>query len=176
MSAGTRSRAMTATAPESSAILAWSAVTTSMMTPPLSISAMPRLTLPVPVDVPVGEPAAGAVSAGAVVSSGVTVQPRLEGSGDSRHSTAERRPASKPRLSGSRSAAGLPPLAVKRLVVDVLDVGNHAAPVVGLRSRLAVRTQAAGQLGTREDVDHGRRRSGGVAGGEQPTRPAALEH
>ena len=49
MSAGTRSRAMTATAPASSAILACSAVTTSMMTPPLSISAMPRLTRVVPV-------------------------------------------------------------------------------------------------------------------------------
>ena len=49
MSAGTRSRAMTATAPASSAILACSGVTTSMMTPPLSISAMPRFTRAVPV-------------------------------------------------------------------------------------------------------------------------------
>src|SRR5258707_1279452 len=49
MSAGTRSRAMTATAPASSAILAWSAVTTSMMTPPLSIWARPRLAVQVPV-------------------------------------------------------------------------------------------------------------------------------
>src|SRR5512134_3231738 len=49
MSAGTRSRAMTATAPASSAIFACSGVTTSMMTPPLSISAMPRLTRGVPV-------------------------------------------------------------------------------------------------------------------------------
>ena len=49
MSAGTRSRAMTATAPASSAIFACSGVTTSMMTPPLSISAMPRLTRAVPV-------------------------------------------------------------------------------------------------------------------------------
>jgi uncharacterized membrane protein YhiD involved in acid resistance len=49
MSAGTRSRAMTATAPASSAIFACSGVTTSMITPPLSISAMPRLTLAVPV-------------------------------------------------------------------------------------------------------------------------------
>src|SRR6476619_958193 len=49
MSAGTRSRAMTATAPASSAMRACSAVTTSMMTPPLSISAMPRLTRVVPV-------------------------------------------------------------------------------------------------------------------------------
>ena len=48
MSAGTRSRAMTATAPASSAILACSALTTSMMTPFLSCSAMPRLTRCVP--------------------------------------------------------------------------------------------------------------------------------
>ena len=39
---------MTATAPASSAIFAWSAVTTSMMTPPLSISAIPRFTRAVP--------------------------------------------------------------------------------------------------------------------------------
>ena len=49
MSAGTRSSAMTAQAPASSAILACSGVTTSMMTPPLSISARPRLTGKVPV-------------------------------------------------------------------------------------------------------------------------------
>src|SRR4051812_45316292 len=48
MSAGTRSSAITATAPASSAIFAWSGVTTSMITPPLSISAMPRLTREVP--------------------------------------------------------------------------------------------------------------------------------
>src|SRR5687767_1226830 len=49
MSAGTRSNAMTATAPASSAILACSAVTTSMITPPLSISARPVFTLSVPI-------------------------------------------------------------------------------------------------------------------------------
>src|SRR5262245_6669788 len=49
MSAGTLSSAITATAPASSAILAWSGVTTSMITPPLSISAMPRFTRAVPV-------------------------------------------------------------------------------------------------------------------------------
>lgn len=49
MSAGTRSSAMTATAPASSAIFACSASTTSMITPPLSCSAMPRLTRAVPV-------------------------------------------------------------------------------------------------------------------------------
>src|SRR5664280_1602491 len=47
MSAGTRSRAMTATAPASSATLACPASTTSMITPPRSISARPRLTVPV---------------------------------------------------------------------------------------------------------------------------------
>src|SRR4051812_3448117 len=50
MSAGTRSSAITATAPASSAILACSGVTTSMMTPPLSCSAMPRFTRWVPVE------------------------------------------------------------------------------------------------------------------------------
>lgn len=54
MSAGTRSSAMTATAPASSAILACSGVTTSMITPPLSMSAMPRLTRDVPVVCGVG--------------------------------------------------------------------------------------------------------------------------
>src|SRR5262245_25996444 len=48
MSAGTRSSAMTAHAPASSAILACSASTTSMITPPLSISASPLLTRMVP--------------------------------------------------------------------------------------------------------------------------------
>ena len=41
MSAGTRSSAMTAAAPARSAIFACSALTTSMMTPPFSISARP---------------------------------------------------------------------------------------------------------------------------------------
>src|SRR6187397_2979391 len=44
MSAGTRSSAMTATAPASSAMRASSAVVTSMMTPPFSISARPLFT------------------------------------------------------------------------------------------------------------------------------------
>jgi hypothetical protein len=44
MSAGTRSNAITAQAPASSAMRACSGVTTSMMTPPFSISASPRLT------------------------------------------------------------------------------------------------------------------------------------
>ena len=49
MSAGTRSSAITATAPASSAIFACAASTTSMMTPPLSIWAIPLFTLKVPV-------------------------------------------------------------------------------------------------------------------------------
>src|SRR5580700_4750307 len=44
ISEGTRSRAMTAHAPALSAILACSALVTSMMTPPLSISARPTFT------------------------------------------------------------------------------------------------------------------------------------
>ena len=48
MSAGTRSSAITATAPASSAIFACSALVTSMITPPLSISASPTFSLGVP--------------------------------------------------------------------------------------------------------------------------------
>src|SRR4051794_19256332 len=48
MSAGTRSSAMTAQAPASSAIFACAASVTSMITPPLSISASPLLTRIVP--------------------------------------------------------------------------------------------------------------------------------
>ncbi len=44
MSAGTRSSAITAAAPASSATVACAGVTTSMITPPLSISARPALT------------------------------------------------------------------------------------------------------------------------------------
>ena len=53
MSDGTRSSAITATAPASSAILACSALVTSMMTPPLSISASPTLSLSVPISISV---------------------------------------------------------------------------------------------------------------------------
>src|SRR5438552_12087440 len=49
ISAGTRSSAITAHAPASSAIRACSAVVTSMITPPLSISARPLLTRIVPI-------------------------------------------------------------------------------------------------------------------------------
>src|SRR5262245_2007481 len=49
MSAGTRSSAITATAPASSAMRACSAVVTSTITPPLSISARPLLTRIVPI-------------------------------------------------------------------------------------------------------------------------------
>src|SRR3954453_23872256 len=51
MSAGTRSSAITAHAPASSAIFACSASTTSMITPPFSISASPLLTRIVPTSV-----------------------------------------------------------------------------------------------------------------------------
>ena len=64
---------MTATAPASSAILACSAVTTSMITPPLSISAMPRLTRAVPMAVVGAE--SGVLTANSC-SSGVTNETR----------------------------------------------------------------------------------------------------
>src|SRR3954462_2084626 len=56
MSDGTRSRAITAAAPAASAILAWSGVTTSMITPPFSISASPALTRNVAVSRICGHP------------------------------------------------------------------------------------------------------------------------
>src|SRR4029079_5700628 len=49
MSAGTRSRALPPRAPASAAVLACSASTTSMITPPFSISARPLLTRIVPI-------------------------------------------------------------------------------------------------------------------------------
>src|SRR6202521_4368056 len=52
MSAGTRSNAITAQAPASCAIRACSGVTTSMITPPLSICASPALTLNEPFTAP----------------------------------------------------------------------------------------------------------------------------
>src|SRR3990172_911119 len=56
MSAGTRSSAITAHAPASSAILAWSAVTTSMITPPFNICASPFLILKEPVSCSIQPP------------------------------------------------------------------------------------------------------------------------
>src|SRR3954468_11770467 len=56
MSDGTRSSAITAAAPAASAILAWSGVTTSMITPPFSISASPALTRNVAVSRICGHP------------------------------------------------------------------------------------------------------------------------
>ena len=50
ISEGTRSSAITETAPASSATFACSALTTSMITPPRSMSARPRLTRKVPVE------------------------------------------------------------------------------------------------------------------------------
>ncbi len=52
MSAGTRSSAITEQAPASSAILACSGVTTSMMTPPFNIWARPRFSSSVPTCLP----------------------------------------------------------------------------------------------------------------------------
>src|SRR6202012_4137634 len=71
MSAGTRSSAITAAAPASSAILACSAVTTSMITPPLSISARPALT----VNVASSRGASPLVSMGASVAGRQVLQP-----------------------------------------------------------------------------------------------------
>src|SRR5579871_2757562 len=59
MSAGTRSRAITAQAPASSATFACSASTTSMITPPFNISARPLLTRIVPVSLMSTDPSEG---------------------------------------------------------------------------------------------------------------------
>src|SRR5438105_11265430 len=79
MSAGTRSSAITATAPASSAIRACSAVVTSMITPPLSISARPLLTRIVPISaittIVASRPTSSAARAGA------RHEPRPEGTG-----------------------------------------------------------------------------------------------
>src|SRR5919109_2307057 len=79
MSAGTRSSAMTATAPASSAIAACSAVVTSMITPPFSISARPPLTRIVPSSAITAMLAVGAeaemVDAAAVDAHRPTVEP-----------------------------------------------------------------------------------------------------
>src|ERR671925_117883 len=79
MSAGTRSSAMTATAPASSAIAACSAVVTSMITPPFSISARPPLTRIVPSSAIRAMLAVGAkaevVDAAAVHADGPAVEP-----------------------------------------------------------------------------------------------------
>src|SRR5260221_8416095 len=65
MSAGTRSRAITAQAPASWAILACSGVTTSMITPPFSIWARPDFSLKVPLvarcPLPLREPLRSAI-------------------------------------------------------------------------------------------------------------------
>src|SRR6478736_8610908 len=103
MSAGTRSSAMTATAPASSAILACSAVTTSMITPPLSISAMPRFTRAVPT-AGTSVPVAGWVVS--VVTEVLAV--RVRGVSGSHRSRARRVPgrASTRRAGRSRSPSG----------------------------------------------------------------------
>ncbi len=80
MSAGTRSSAITATAPASSAIFACSAVTTSMITPPLSMSAMPRLTRAVPVTRWSGTRAGGGVLEPRAVASPAWLPPGLAAS------------------------------------------------------------------------------------------------
>src|SRR6478609_191745 len=79
MSAGTRSSAMTATAPASSAIFACSALTTSMITPPLSISAMPRLTRAVPVVVGVASGVVDTVNLTGAERKGFDAEQRLHG-------------------------------------------------------------------------------------------------
>src|SRR4051812_8830537 len=170
ISAGTRSRAMTATAPASSAILACSAVTTSMITPPLSISAMPRLTLAVPV-----ADRAGPVSDGAVVSSEVTVGAfafRVLDGGYAPLSILRPGPSRPPnRRSGPQPRSSRP----YRRLVHRLDRGDHSTPVVRLGGGLAVRAQLRHQTGVGEEVDDSGREGSRVARREQPPRATVLK-
>ena len=132
MSAGTRSRAMTATAPASSAILACSGVTTSMITPPLSCSAMPRLTRSVPVPaegVPLGDSCAATDAA-----SGSTDDRRLHGT------AAQRRGFPAP------SARARRPL---ETVVDVEVPGQRPATRAGAAAGAAAAAAAPGCRGRR---------------------------
>src|SRR6187200_3351755 len=132
MSAGTRSSAITAQAPASSAIRAWSASVTSMITPPLSISARPLLTRIVPISAmagslalrleaePVGDPAAGVDR--------VAVQP-LRCGRDVEKAVLD--PGARPHRIGGRAAAQRIETRAAAAVDDVCDaVPGHKSLVV----------------------------------------------
>src|SRR5690348_7753506 len=125
MSAGTRSSAMTATAPASSAIFACSAWTTSMITPPLSISARPLFTRIVPysaIGVSVARRDLIRTHSGTVVAGGGGTLRRAR--------DRERRPPRQPaRRSARPPALGLRPPRVRRrarpaVSLDLPDPGH----------------------------------------------------
>src|SRR5262245_47201993 len=101
MSAGTRSSAITAQAPASSAMRAWSAVVTSMITPPFSISARPVLTLSVPISI--------GVQSNQRLSGGCAAGNRLRRRGDHEHTT--RRVAQHRLHRAAKRLAPMPPRA-----------------------------------------------------------------
>src|SRR5438445_8646395 len=141
MSAGTRSSAITATAPASSAILACSGVTTSMITPPLSISANPRLTRSVPV-----------VRGASLTASsyGRASRPRTE------------LPRNGQAAAGDDLDPGGPGGELDRRAGGVGEAGDH----VGVRLRPAALDELAARqhprLAAADDVGHGHRLAGHV--------------
>src|SRR5487761_311954 len=144
MSAGTRSRAITAQAPESCAILACSAVTTSMITPPLSICARPALTLKEPFTAllcPLREPLVSAIEMNSTRGSPCPRQgERVVGAG---HQQAR--------------LGRLEPFQHQRSLRGVLVVGQQAVPVqAGEHVHLLEHVQQRGHGASRE-VGLGRR-------------------
>src|SRR5437763_715550 len=134
MSAGTRSSAITATAPASSAIFAWAASTTSMITPPLSISASPRFTRNVPV---VGVTESGASAMGLKCTSGSRQ--------DRRTCAARRRLALGPvREQRGRGAAVLAArgVDVRRRQEEAVEVARATPLVLGVDRRHAAGVDA----------------------------------
>ncbi len=147
MSAGTRSSAITAHAPAFSAITACSALTTSMITPPLSISARPLLTRMVPVSAMRGS-----------VASCPLPRPRAAG-GRSRGAGGRRR--------GRRVVAG-------RRRSRRGAASGSAAPALGARRQEEpgpAQREPQEQPEQRERPGRGRRGSGVVALVRSPTSP-----
>src|SRR5438552_12703527 len=151
MSAGTRSSAMTETAPASSAILACSGVTTSMITPPRSISARPRLTRSVPV---VRSAMALMVVGGSGPASGVGRGHRGSRRGQLDPGRAGCEPnllARRVGVGGDRRRRALRPRRLADLSLAV-DERRPAAGHVGRRHGVARRVAGAGEVAVRDDL------------------------
>src|SRR5690606_9221521 len=155
MSEGTRSSAMTATAPASSAILACSGSTTSMITPPLSISASPRLTSWVPVS-GVGEAGGGASGMG----SSLGRRPRRAEAGSAAPASADGGDRTRPGHLHPRGPGG-------QQDGVALGVGEGGGLVLG-RSGPASPHDLPGGVDERLPLPHGDRLGGPAVGGAAP--------
>src|SRR5882672_3619399 len=132
MSAGTRSRAITAHAPASCAMRACSAVTTSMMTPPFSIWASPALTLkdpftePFPLRAPLRSATFGILRRG----SGTSVDPgALKPAGAGTRWLWDYPKGARAGTRVSQRSGCLEPLQDQRALGGVLAVGEDAVSV-----------------------------------------------